>query len=539
MSKKQLLSFILATLICLALLPANIFAYNGEEPDITWFEGDVYAIAGDNIDGMLIVRKGGKYGYLDLSGKEAVPCIYDRINEFSEGLAVVETGYWLRDLWEAEKMGIVDKSGKEAVPFIYNRIWKFSEGLAPVLKGVMCGYIDKNGEEALPLIYEGALGFSEGLASVCKNSQWGYIDKSGKEIIPFEYDLTREFSEGLAPVCKNLKWGYVDKEGKEVFPCIYVDALGFSEGLAAVYEDGLWAYIDKDGKKVSPPLYQEAAAFSDGLAAVCRDWKWGYIDKSGEEVIPLVYDAVREFSEGLAAVRKGGVWGFIDKAGKEVVPCVFNSATSFSGGVAFVEKDGKVGVLNNPINPPAPANPAAGASSWAVKLVARAIETGIVPENLQKNYTSSVTRAEVAEMFVRLIEAASGMSIDEFLAERGAAINEAAFTDTSDRNVLACNALGIINGVGNNKFDPSGKLTRAHVAAILNNMASKAMDIETEGHSHDFTDTAGHWCDALLGWPVKAGIVRGVGNNKYNPEGQLTVEQTIIICIQALDALRR
>ena len=177
-------------------------------------------------------------------------------------------------------------------------------------------------------------------------------------------------------------------------------------------------------------------------------------------------------------------------------------------------------------------------SSWAKEEVEAGIEAGLVPEELQKNYTSPVTRGQVAGMFIRLLEKASGKTVEEIIAEKGASINGEAFTDTTDRDVLSANALGIINGTGKGKFTPDGTLKRAQIAAIINRVAG-VMGIETEGYTHEFTDITGNyaWAYPELGWPVSAGIIKGVGGTRFSPGGDLTTEQAILITYRALDAL--
>ena len=114
---------------------------------------------------------------------------------------------------------------------------------------------------------------------------------------------------------------------------------------------------------------------------------------------------------------------------------------------------------------------------------------------------------------------------------------EAPRSDTpSSKNVLAANALGIINGVGNNRFDPNGTFTRAQIAAILNRTA-EVLGVETDGYTHTFTDVSGHWVSDSLGWPVHAGIINGVGDNRFDPDGVLTTEQSIVMAQRALKAL--
>ena len=165
-----------------------------------------------------------------------------------------------------------------------------------------------------------------------------------------------------------------------------------------------------------------------------------------------------------------------------------------------------------------------------------AIAAGLVPEGLQQNYTGAVTRGEVAGLFLRLLEVSTGLSTEELLSEHGAETDPAAFTDTDDPDVLAAHALGLINGVGEGRFDPDGTFTRAQIAAILNR-AARVLGVETEGYGHSFTDVSGHWAEPELGWPVHAGILSGVGEGRFDPDGVLTTEQAILMTWRAYEAL--
>ena len=178
-------------------------------------------------------------------------------------------------------------------------------------------------------------------------------------------------------------------------------------------------------------------------------------------------------------------------------------------------------------------------SSWAKAEVEAAVGEGLVPESLRNNYTSPITRGEVASMFINLLEKASGKTIGEILAEKGVTVNESAFTDTDNSYVLYANALGIINGMGDGRFAPDSALKRSQIAAIINRVA-KVMGVDTSGYAHSFTDITDNysWVGPELGWPVHVGIINGVGDNRFNPGGDLTTEQAILITYRALNALR-
>ena len=70
---------------------------------------------------------------------------YDDHDGFYEGLArVKKNGKW----------GAIDTTGKLVVPCEYDAFWFFSEGLAPVQKNGKLGYIDKTGKLVVPCEYD-------------------------------------------------------------------------------------------------------------------------------------------------------------------------------------------------------------------------------------------------------------------------------------------------------------------------------------------------------------------------------------------------
>lgn len=149
----------------------------------------------------------GKYGFSDRENQELlIPANYDYADSFSEGLASVR---------KDGKYGYIDKSGKTVIPFIYVDAMRFYAGLAIVAKDGKYGYIDRSGKTVIPFLYDYADYYSLGLARVKKAGKWGYIDKSGKTVIPFIYDMAHSF-HGLAKVKKDGKEGYINKSGRWV-----------------------------------------------------------------------------------------------------------------------------------------------------------------------------------------------------------------------------------------------------------------------------------------------------------------------------------
>lgn len=83
---------------------------------------------------------------------------------------------------------------------------------------------------------------------------------------------------------------------------------------------------------------------------------------------------------------------------------------------------------------------------------------------------------------------------------------------------------GIVNGVGNGKFDPDGQLTRAQIATMLYRLAGEP---EVEGEC-TFSDVKkGSWYDKAVTWAETNSIVNGVGGGKFDPDGKVTREQFV------------
>ena len=100
-------------------------------------------------DGLARVCLNGKSGFIDKSGKEVIPCVYNDAGDFFDGLARVCIGDW-----ETGKCGFIDKTGKEVIPCEYDGVSVFSDGVAGVALNEKRGIIDKTGKYILPCVYD-------------------------------------------------------------------------------------------------------------------------------------------------------------------------------------------------------------------------------------------------------------------------------------------------------------------------------------------------------------------------------------------------
>ena len=168
-------------------------------------------------------------------------------------------------------------------------------------------------------------------------------------------------------------------------------------------------------------------------------------------------------------------------------------------------------------------------SAWAVEQVNAAIGAGLVPEALQAKYTTATTRAEFCALAVALYETATGNEIT----------GRVQFSDTEDVNVEKMASLEVVNGVGDNMFAPSDKLTREQAATMLSRLA-KAIGKPLTEQAATFVDIAdiSTWASAAVGQMQATGIMNGVGDNTFAPKTDYTREQSIITMMRLFDIVK-
>lgn len=360
--KRKVISFVFALIMCMGLTmtvsaktSVNI---NGKE--IKAPSGCEIVTDGVTVSDMIIVRQiknsnsnaeNIKYGVMNTDGTLVVPLIYDRICEFSEGLAAVyeSTPYQyelpgttviVRD--SINKIGFIDKTGNLVIPMIYEQIYSTTMIKSDDDTGI--GHIKSPG-------------FSEGLISVKKEGKWGVIDKQGNTAIPFQYDfpVIGSFHNGLASFVSGGKCGFINSSGEVVISPRYDSVDDFSDGYAIVAnnnpasQDGDYLYgaIDTQGNLIVPIQYDYMSRFREGMARVSDkpfgSGKYGFVNTSGNLIVPIQYTKAYSFFDGLAVVAVEDErfsepvfqnrYGYIDKQGNVVIPLEYSLAYSFSNGI--------------------------------------------------------------------------------------------------------------------------------------------------------------------------------------------------------------
>ena len=92
----------------------------------------------------------------------------------------------------------------------------------------------------------------------------------------------------------------------------------------------------------------------------------------------------------------------------------------------------------------------------------------------------------------------------------------------------------LMQGTGGGRFEPNATLTRAMFVTILGRMAG--IDQNAYPGSSFSDVTPGTWYAAYVQWGAKSGIVNGVGEGRFQPDSPVTREQMAALITRYADA---
>ncbi|WP_347327288.1 S-layer homology domain-containing protein [Paenibacillus wenxiniae] len=113
--------------------------------------------------------------------------------------------------------------------------------------------------------------------------------------------------------------------------------------------------------------------------------------------------------------------------------------------------------------------------------------------------------------------------------------NVADFDDTvghwAQADIARLHRLGILNGVGGNKYDPNATLTRAQFAQMINNLLQLSSDGSKAGYS-DIRSSA--WYNNSIQAVTAAGVSNGYTDGTYKPNRKISREEMTHILLNTM-----
>lgn len=169
-------------------------------------------------------------------------------------------------------------------------------------------------------------------------------------------------------------------------------------------------------------------------------------------------------------------------------------------------------------------------SQWASNEIEEAIEVNAYTDALVDNYQGPLSREAFVELLVKTYEAVTDEVIDIHTVKNP-------FTDTSQLHVIKAYAIGIANGTTANTFSPEQLVTREQMIVMLMRMVDEValkrdvviFEEGTQGQAYFDDGEISSWAKTAIYKAKHNEVISGTGNNTFNPKGQSTKEQALLI----------
>lgn len=352
----------------------------------------------------LITIKAGKYGLINIDGKEIFEPEYDKITRMNNRQFILaEKNKKFSVYFTSEKIKVADE---------FERVYSGSQALIIAVKNNRSGALNFKGEEVVPFLYDaGGINVLSKYIIVSRNGKKGLLNFKGEVLIQPEYDEINSFYESgfdnFFQIRLNNKYGVSTSNGIILQPeFIYVDA--DDNYFTVVTTDSLIGIADKTGNFILQPKYKyvHKSDTKNSIFKILKDsagiYLFNLINKSifpktfvhygyvlddenlynplnknkhyllllkdvngkfgmmneitGENDIPFEYENIyQRFSDSkhtYFAAKKNGKSGLINELNKEVIPFIYDTLDlDFADGYGSQNRivaslKGKYGVIN-------------------------------------------------------------------------------------------------------------------------------------------------------------------------------------------------
>ena len=614
--KRRMFTFLLACVLALGSASAARAAaytdYDGDPIPTGYTLSDGTAISVQRLDRSLIWRQlheGGylsfirrdkatgqdiSYGFYDL--KSGTVCFESPREDFKGDTVLWESRDWHdgREKFEGidpytgeSGYGFLDMKGNVVVGPKYIEVEDYQDGMAEVCvydasHSVRIGFVDLNGNEVIPTVYNSpfhsaAEGFNDGYVWVREpNGHLAYdyllLDKAGNRVLELPgyevewtslYGIDRttqdvkclepvtRFSNGYA-VVRFAGFQYPGTDNIGYTPVTTKEELGLTDYMLIDLQGNLTPF-DKDF------FYSDGANYWDqwdnymkrGFLLSRRSGRYGVLDQNGAVAIPYLYGEMQRdpFLDGVAMVQSdaGEPASIIDLKGNTVIPeGEWQSLSAFVDGYALATQTGKSEEGYYTVDTYLLSME--GASASAAPADPEPVQpagdqpSGWAAEQVNAAVAAGIVPEKLQSAYAQPVTRAEfcALAVELYETAAGTEIAQRAeFTDTTDLNVEKMAGLGVVTGVGEGRFDPDGLLTREQAAAMLARL-SDAMGEPLAAQAPTFTDSAAvsSWALDAVGRMQGSGVMGGVGGNAFDPQGSYSREQSMVTMLRLYERVK-
>lgn len=287
---------------------------------------------------VLKYEKDGKYGLLNINGKEITKPIYDQISAiaYKEGMLLIK---------QDDKCGVININGKIVIPVEYETITAdnyYSEknlykttGFIVSKKtdeGYRYGYINYKGRKVLDTQYTEIERVTEiqddnnAYIVALKDGQAGLL-KNSKVLLNYEYeDISYNLYNDVFVIQRNSKQGITDRKGNIKIQPEY-DNILFGGIYINAKKDNKLEVLDLNGNKTENQEILSKIPTKDGKHYIIsgEDEIYKITDENENVIIDKGYSYIEEIEDNHYVVANNNKNGIIDLSGKANIDLKYNS----------------------------------------------------------------------------------------------------------------------------------------------------------------------------------------------------------------------
>ena len=308
---------------------------------------------------VLTYKENGKYGLINLEGKQITKPVYDEISSinYKEGTFLVK---------QNELEGIINMKGKVIIKCEYESVTSdnyYSEngnnkqaGFIVSKKtedGYRYGYANYRGTIILNPIYTQLERVTEianekGVYFIAfKNGQAGLL-KNNKEILNYEYeDIQYNVLGSIFVTKRNGKYGAVNQEGTTILYPEYDNVYTGGMYLNALKDKDIFIF-DLNGNKIeTDEVSKTKTENANYYITIDKNNKYKVVDSKGNIIIDKDYTYIEYLPGDYFIVERDSKSGIIDSNGKSVIELKYDSISRINEtDILQMEKDKNIALYN-------------------------------------------------------------------------------------------------------------------------------------------------------------------------------------------------
>lgn len=328
----------------IASIPANtgarmtysgniIVIKNGSQISLVSPQGQNAQLFGyDDVDdeascGLLRVRKSGKWGAVDYTGREVVPVSYDEMTKFCNGYSVVKKN---------GKYGLL-YNGSVVLKTEYDRLVDGGHFF-----DTNCNTY-KDGKISNVFYIQGFFG--------AENEKFVFLD--GKVLLTTKDEVRLDKPANRYTIVKfadmgifsNATVGLIDPQGKILVKPMYLNIEQmpgndkyFVYTSRTTKKQGI---LNSKGEEMTPAIADKILSFDGTVVYVENNGDKTCFDKNGNSLLPVGYDVDGKILKN----KKNGKFGVMDESGSIKLYPSYNKVVGATANTAVVDSDGKYGIV--------------------------------------------------------------------------------------------------------------------------------------------------------------------------------------------------